>query len=59
MMCRYANAWLALGHVLAAQEESENSISAYRTACRLLPGDHRPQTYMAKELVVPLNFCHV
>jgi tetratricopeptide (TPR) repeat protein len=40
-----------LGHVLAAQEESEHAISAYRTACRVLPGNHEPQVFMAKELV--------
>jgi anaphase-promoting complex subunit 6 len=48
---RFVQAWIALGHVLAAQEESEHAISAFRTASRLLPGDHRPLMYMAKELV--------
>ena len=48
---RFAKAWIALGHVLAAQEESEHAISAFRSASRLLPGDHRPLIYMAKELV--------
>ncbi len=48
---RFARAWVALGHVLAAQEESEHAISAYRSASRLLPGDHRPLVYMAKELL--------
>ena len=33
------------------QEESEQAISSYRTAIRLLPGDHRPMVYMAKELL--------
>lgn len=45
-----AKGWVLLGHVLAAQEESEQAISAYRTAARLLPGDHRPVAYIAKEL---------
>ena len=48
---RLANAWVVLGHVLAAQEESEHAISAFRSASRLLPGDHLPLVYMAKELV--------
>ena len=47
----FSRAWVALGHVLAAQEESEHAISAFRSASRLLPGDHRPLMYMAKELV--------
>eukprot|EP00597_Dinobryon_sp_UTEXLB2267_P000463 CAMPEP_0170057838 /NCGR_PEP_ID=MMETSP0019_2-20121128/689_1 /TAXON_ID=98059 /ORGANISM="Dinobryon sp., Strain UTEXLB2267" /LENGTH=494 /DNA_ID=CAMNT_0010262635 /DNA_START=1481 /DNA_END=2965 /DNA_ORIENTATION=+ len=48
---KFAKAWVMLGHVLSAQEESEQAISSYRTAIRLLPGDHRPMVYMAKELV--------
>jgi len=48
---RMHNAWIALGHVLAVQEESEHAISVYRAACRLVPGDHRPLCYMGKELV--------
>jgi len=48
---RYAKAWVLLGHALAALEESEHAVSAFRTAARLLPGDHRPLIYMAKELV--------
>ena len=48
---RFARAWIALGHVLAAQEESEHAISAFRSASRLLPGDHRPLIFVAKELV--------
>ena len=48
-------AWIALGHVLAAQEESEHAISAYRSAYRLAPGDHRPLCYMAKEMIRTSN----
>eukprot|EP01036_Dinobryon_divergens_P022778 gene22778-31072_t len=48
---KFAKAWVMLGHVLSAQEESEQAISSYRTAIRLLPGDHRPMVYMAKELL--------
>ena len=45
---------MALGHVLAALEESEHAVAAYRTAAKLLPGDHRPLLFMGKELVRPL-----
>eukprot|EP01041_Mallomonas_annulata_P004074 gene4076-8104_t len=48
---RFAQSWMALGHVMAAQEESEHAISAYRNASRLSPGDYRPLLYMGKELV--------
>jgi tetratricopeptide (TPR) repeat protein len=48
---KFAKAWVMLGHVLCALEESEQAISVYRTASRLLPGDHKPLVYMAKELV--------
>jgi tetratricopeptide (TPR) repeat protein len=48
---RFAKAWVALGLSLSAQEESEHAIAAFRAACRLLPGDHRPMVLMAKELV--------
>jgi len=47
---RFARAWVILGHAFAALEESEHAVSAFRTAARLLPGDHRPLIYMAKEL---------
>lgn len=47
---RQAGAWVLLGHVLSAQEESEQAISAYRTASRLLPEDCRPMALIAKEL---------
>ena len=43
---KFAKAWVALGHVLSSQEESEHAISAFRTATRLLPGDHRPLVFM-------------
>ena len=47
---RFHRAWVLLGHVLSAQEESEQALSAYRTAARLLPGDPLPMVCMAKEL---------
>jgi tetratricopeptide (TPR) repeat protein len=56
---RFAKAWVALGQSLSAQEESEHAIAAYRAACRLLPGDHRPMVLMAKELVSGVMWCGV
>lgn len=48
---RFVQSWIMLGHTLSAQEESEHAISAYRTAVRLLPNDHKPAVCMAKELL--------
>lgn len=45
------SAWVLLGHIFSAQEESEHAVSAYRTALRLLPGNHKPMMFMAKELL--------
>jgi hypothetical protein len=50
-LSRFARAYVVLGCVLAAQEESEQAISAFRSASRLMPGDHRPLVLLAKELV--------
>lgn len=47
----FVECWVLLGHVLSAQEESEQAVSAYRAAARLWPGDHRPLLFMAKELL--------
>lgn len=47
---RCAKAWVLLGHVMSALEESEQAIAAFRTASRLLPGEHMPLVCTAKEL---------
>jgi len=47
---RCAKAWIVLGHAVAALEESEQAVAAFRTASRLLPGEHMPLVCMAKEL---------
>lgn len=47
---RLSRAWILLGHVMSGLEESEQAISAFRTASRLLPGEHLPLVCMAKEL---------
>jgi tetratricopeptide (TPR) repeat protein len=38
----FAPAWVAFGHAFAAQDESDQAMSAYRTAARLFPGLHAP-----------------
>lgn len=48
---RCVESWVLLGHVLSALEENEQAISAFRTAVRLSPADHRPVLCMAKELL--------
>lgn len=53
---RFAKAFVLLGHVLSLQQENEHALAAYRTVSRLLPSDHRPLIYMAKELVKTSNF---
>lgn len=53
---RFINAWVALGHSLVNQGESEHAIASYRAAMRLAPGDYKPLLYMAMELVRLLYF---
>ena len=53
---RLGEAWVALGNVLSAQEESEHAVAAYRSAARLSPADHRPLLYMGKEMVRECKF---
>eukprot|EP00949_MAST-11_sp_MAST-11-sp1_P000553 g553.t1 len=38
----FTPAWLGFGHSLAAQDESDQAMVAYRTAARLFPGSHLP-----------------
>ena len=52
---KFALAWVALGVVLSAQEETEHALSAFRTSCRLLPGKHQPMLFLAKELARTSN----
>jgi anaphase-promoting complex subunit 6 len=48
---RFVYAWIALGHCLSEQQESEHAVSSYRSAVRLAPGDYMPALCMARELV--------
>jgi len=36
----FVSCWIAFGHSFAALDESEQALSAYRTAARLFPGCH-------------------
>ncbi len=38
-----------LGHTYAAQDEADNAMGVYRTACRLFPNSHLPHLYMGME----------
>jgi anaphase-promoting complex subunit 6 len=58
---QFAHAWILLGHVLSRLEESDQAMAAYRSACRLKPGDIEPMIYLAQELYRTSNFslaCH-
>lgn len=48
---RFVYSWIALGHALSAQDESEHAINVYRTAMRLVPGNYYPVVLLARELV--------
>ncbi|CAN0487666.1 unnamed protein product, partial [Discosporangium mesarthrocarpum] len=43
---RFAPAWIGFGNAFAAQEETDQAVSAYRTAARLFQGSHLPFLYI-------------
>jgi len=45
----FAPAWLGFGNAFAAQDESDQAMSAYRTAARLFPSLHLPLLYTGME----------
>lgn len=45
---KFAPAWIGFGNAFAAQEETDQAISAYRTAARLFQGSHLPLLYIGK-----------
>lgn len=47
----FGAAWLAFGHVFAAEGEPDQALAAYRTAMHLLIGSHIPPLCMATELI--------
>lgn len=52
---RFAPAWIGFGNAFAAQEETDQAVSAYRTAARLFQGSHLPLLYIGKRLTVSLT----
>lgn len=49
-------AWIGLGNSCAAQQESDQAMSSYRTAARLYPGCHLPTLYIGMEYMRTHNF---
>jgi anaphase-promoting complex subunit 6 len=43
--------WIALGNCYAAQDESDQALSAYRTCLRLFPGCHFANLYIGMEFI--------
>ena len=43
------NSWIMLGHCFAAQEESDQAMSVYRTCIRQFPDSHLPHLYIGME----------
>ncbi|CAM9689744.1 unnamed protein product, partial [Laminaria digitata] len=48
---RFAPAWIGFGNAFAAQEETDQAVSAYRTAARLFHGSHLALLYIGMEYV--------
>ncbi|CBN74796.1 Putative subunit of the Anaphase Promoting Complex [Ectocarpus siliculosus] len=48
---RFAPAWIGFGNAFAAQEETDQAVSAYRTAARLFQGSHLALLYIGMEYV--------
>jgi anaphase-promoting complex subunit 6 len=47
----FPEGWIALGNCYAAQDESDQALSAYRTCLRLFPGCHFANLYIGMEFV--------
>lgn len=45
---RFAPAWIGFGNAFAAQEETDQAVSAYRTAARLFQGSHLALLYIGE-----------
>ncbi|GMH75379.1 hypothetical protein TrST_g11702 [Triparma strigata] len=48
---RFVEAWVAFGNAFAAQDESDQAMSAYRAAQRLFNGSHIPLLYIGMEYI--------
>lgn len=51
----FIHAWVAYGHTYAAQDQSDQAMSAYRTVARLFPGCHLANLYMGMEYLRTKN----
>ena len=51
----YLPAWIAYGHTFAAQDLSDQAMSAYRIVARLFPGCHLANLYMGMEYLRTKN----
>ena len=51
----YLPAWIAYGHTYAAQDQSDQAMSAYRVVARLFPGCHLANLYMGMEYLRTKN----
>jgi len=47
----FPEGWIGLGNCYAAQDESDQALSAYRTCLRLFPGCHYANLYIGMEFV--------
>lgn len=45
----FAPAWIGFGNSFAAQDESDQALSSYRTASSLFPGSHLPSLFIGME----------
>lgn len=52
----FAMGWILLGHIFAANEETEQALSSFRTAIRLLPNHKLPLLCLSKELIHSGNY---
>lgn len=55
---RLGQAWIAFGHAFAAEDESDQAMSSYRTASRLCPGAQLPLLYMGMEYTRQSSLVH-
>ncbi|KAJ1371251.1 hypothetical protein KIN20_033165 [Parelaphostrongylus tenuis] len=49
----FGEAWIAYGHILAAESENEQALNCYYRAARILPGHYEPKMYIG------MQYCRV
>ena len=49
---KFAPAWIGFGNAFAAQEETDQAVSAYRTAARLFQGSHLALLYIGETKII-------